>query len=72
MTDTKYDPRITPDFVLACAKVGSVSVFSSQVAIQGRRELVLKTLRIPTCYAIEWIGVEGDQVKITLMLTTER
>jgi len=63
-----YDPRIIPDFILECAKTGSVHVCSSQVIITGRRELVLKDLLIPQCYFIEWIGIDGDFVKLNLRL----
>ena len=66
---TQYDPRIRPEFVLECAKVGSVSVFSSQVVISGRRELNIKNLSIPSCFFIEWIGMEGEYVKLNLRLT---
>jgi hypothetical protein len=66
---TQYDPRISPGFVLECAKVGSVSVFSSQVVISGRRELNIKSLHVPDCFYIEWIGMEGDYVKLNLRLT---
>jgi hypothetical protein len=67
--NTQYDQRITPDFVMECAKVGSVSLFSSQVVISGRRELNLKTLSIPSCFFIEWIGIDGDFIRLNLRLT---
>jgi hypothetical protein len=68
----RYDSRITPEFVMACAKVGSVSVFSSQVCITGRNELLLKDLIIPSCFQIEWIGIDERNVKITLKLMDQK
>ena len=68
MTATQYDPRIAPEFVMACAKVGSVRVFSTQVTISDRRELNLRGLAVPPDFAIEWIGHVADHVQVTLKL----
>lgn len=69
MAETTYDSRITPQFVMECAKVGSVSVFSSQVVIRGRREITMVRLAIPDCFVIEWIGTDaGDGVIVNFKL----
>ena len=68
MTMTQYDPRITPEFVMACAKAGSVRVFSTQVTISDRRELNLRDLAVPSDFAIEWVGHDADHVQVTFKL----
>jgi hypothetical protein len=69
MVDVTYDSRIDPTFVMECAKVGSVSVFSSQVVIRGKREISMKRLVIPECFIIEWVGTDvGEGVIVNLKL----
>ena len=71
MNTIKYDPRITPDFVMECAKLGMVSVLSSQVTITTKRDLNLVNLVIPSCFSIEWIGHDGNLIQLTLKLKNE-
>ena len=65
---TAYDSRITPEFLYECAKVGMVSLYSSQVVICSKNDLNMKDLNIPSCFFIEWIGTDGDLVKVNLKL----
>lgn len=68
MTDKiNYDPRITPEFIFACAKHAAVEVMSSQVSLSGR-SLGLSSLEIPHIYQIQWIGTRGDLIQLTLKL----
>ena len=63
-----YDSRITPDLVFSLAKVGMVSVTSSQIVISGEREISLRGVEIPPCLEIEWIGRTDSMVQLTLRL----
>ena len=66
-----YDSRITPELVLSLAKVGMVSVTSSQIVISGEREISLRGVEIPPCLEIEWIGHVDGLVQLTLRLKKE-
>ena len=67
-----YDSRITPDLVFSLAKVGMVSVTSSQIVISGRREISLRDVEVPPCFEIEWIGLIDDLVQLTLRLKQKK
>lgn len=65
---TFYDPKITPEFIYECAKIGMVSLSSHQISICGKSSMNLSKLKIPDIYLIEWVGNVEGFVSITLRL----
>ena len=67
-----YDSRITPELVFSLAKVGMVSVASSQIVISGMREISLRGVEVPPCFEIEWVGLIDDLIQLTLRLKQKK
>ncbi len=66
--NTTYDPRITAEFIMECAKTARVQVMSSQVILTGDRAINMKNLTIPPIYFIEWVGASEGEIQINLRL----
>lgn len=54
--ETSYNPKITPEFIMQCAKIGSVRMMSHQVIITGEDTLHLEKLAIPEGFCIERVS----------------
>ena len=54
--ETHYNPKITPEFIMACAKIGAVRMMSHQVIITGEDNLNLEELKIPDGFCIQRVS----------------
>jgi len=55
--EVTLNKKITPEFVMECAKIGRVQIFSHQVEIQSENGTInMKELRLPEGCSIERIS----------------
>lgn len=54
--ETSYNSKITPEFIMQCAKIGSVRLMSHQVIISSEDSLNMESLVLPEGFCIERVS----------------
>jgi len=54
--ETNYNPKITPEFIMQCSKIGSVRMMSHQVIISSEDSINMESLALPEGFCIERVS----------------